>query len=152
MGQINHKVFRPMDLVFYREASLFGYKRKIGFVVQIFEDMFVVEATNSGMDLRHIEELDIYEARRSWHFDSSNAAYIGQSILLNDLGREKTGTKDSQYQIASRMPHKEFSAHYATIILMLSGVGFPKGATDNATTKDILSRKYGLQKIYFKEE
>lgn len=154
MVQTKTSVLRPMDLVFYTEHENFwtGKANKMGFVVMIFEDMFVVEVGKSELKLRHIEELDIEEARRSWFYDTNNATYTAQSILLNDLGREMTGSNDSQYQVAKNMQHKDLPSHYACLVMMLTGVPFVKGSTLNVKRKDFLSPKMGLQKINLLEK
>jgi hypothetical protein len=151
MGQINYSAFRPMDLLFYEVKTFFGKEKRIGIVVALFEDLFVIEVSDKGTKLRHLEEIKVLNARRKWEYDSSSCSYVAQSILVNDLGREKIGDNNNQYRIAKEMSKTHTSGQYIILVNSLAGVSF-NNVPEDITIKYLLSRESGLNKIWFKKE
>ena len=154
MEQINYEAFRPMDIVFYSESSfLHGKQRNVGIVISLFEDLYIIEVTNKGLSLRHIEEIEIENARRAWIFDGGNTTYVAQSIVMNDYGRELMGKKDSQYAIARCMNKTNCIGQYIYLILSLSGFSFNgKFATTGVSYSDMLSDEFGLSRVYLQKD
>ena len=152
MEQINYAAFRPMDLVFYTEKKgLFGKLYKVGIVVALFEDLYVVEVNEKSLDLRHIEELPISDARRSYSYDSASTAYTAQSILLNDLGRYKVNDSASQYTIAQTMNKNQSVGQYIYLINTLSGVDLGI-MPDDISRAHLLSKEFKFNNIFFNKE
>jgi len=142
-----------MDLIFWSEKSFWkGLVRKVGIAVMIYENMFVIEITDSGLELRNLGSLTIDDIRRSWIYDSTNTLYTAQAIVVNDIYKELASDKSSQYNISKVMAKSSIAGQYIYTLSMLSGMSMRDDYIKRGIKhEDLLTDRFGYSKVFFKE-